>query len=155
LYLHDVTAVCSGRNAERAMALGANRVVDYNRADVTGLPERYDVIVDLAGGHRLGAMRRLLTSDGVYVSSTGNGGPVLGPVPRLLAVAATSPLRGGRLRVLTARRSAQDLAALAALVEAGRLTPYVERTRPLSEAPDALRVLETEHARGKTVLTVG
>ncbi|MGI5243803.1 NAD(P)-dependent alcohol dehydrogenase [Dactylosporangium sp. CA-139066] len=151
---HAVTAVCSARNAERAAALGATRVVVYAREDVTGLAERFDVIVDLAGGHRLSAMRRLLAADGVYIASTGNGGPVLGPVPRLLAVAASSPLRGGRLRVLTARRSAKDLAELAALVEAGRLTPFVERTRPLSETADALRMLETEHARGKTVLTV-
>ncbi|HTJ39437.1 MAG TPA: NAD(P)-dependent alcohol dehydrogenase [Dactylosporangium sp.] len=151
---HEVTAVCSARNAERATALGAAHVVDYAVEDVTRGTDRFDVIVDLAGGHPLSAMRRLLAPDGVYVASTGNGGPVLGPVPLLLAVLATAPLRGGRLRVLTARRSAEDLATLAALVEAGRLTPYVERTRPLRETADALRVLETEHARGKTVLTV-
>ncbi|GAA4257268.1 NAD(P)-dependent alcohol dehydrogenase [Dactylosporangium darangshiense] len=151
---HEVTAVCSARNAERATALGAARVVDYAREDVTRGTDRFDVVVDLAGGHPLAAMRRVLTAGGVYIASTGNGGPVLGPVPRLLAVLTSAPLRGGRLRVLTNRRSAEDLATLAALVEAGRLTPYVERTRPLSETADALRVLETEHARGKTVLIV-
>jgi NADPH:quinone reductase-like Zn-dependent oxidoreductase len=154
LHGHEVTAVCSARNAERATALGASRVVDYAREDVTRGNERYDVIIDLAGGHSLRAMRRLLAPGGVYVASFGTGGPVLGPLPSLLAILATAPVRGGRLRVLVGRPDAQDLAAVAALVETGRLIPYVEHTRPLSEAADALRAMETEHARGKTVLTV-
>ncbi|MFG2041814.1 NAD(P)-dependent alcohol dehydrogenase [Dactylosporangium sp. NPDC048998] len=154
VYGAHVTGVCSTRNAEHVRALGADRIVDYTREDLTRGTGRFDVIVDLAGSHPLGEMRRLLTPDGVYVASSGTGGPLLGPLPRLLAIVVTAPLRGGRLRTLTARPNAADLATLAGLVAAGRLTPVVERTRPLSETADALRVLETEHARGKTVLTV-
>ena len=111
------------------------------------------MIVDLAGSHRLAAMRRLLTPDGVDVASTGNGGPLLGPVPRLLAVAVTAPFVGPGLRVLTSKRDVDDLALLAGLVERGELTPAIERTYPLHEAADALWHLEREHARGKIVLS--
>jgi NADPH:quinone reductase-like Zn-dependent oxidoreductase len=149
-----VTGVCSTRNAELVQRLGAARVIDYTRTDLTAGTDRFDVIVDLAGSHRLAAMRRLLTPDGVYVASTGNGGPLLGPVPRLLALAVTAPFVGPGLRVLTSKRDVDDLALLAGMVERGELTPAIERTYPLHEAADALWHLEREHARGKIVLSL-
>lgn len=149
-----VTGVCSGRNAELVRSLGAHEVVDYTREDVTRGPGRYDVIVDLAGSHPLRAMRRLLTAGGVYVCSTGAGGPLLGPVPRLLAATLTSPLGRGRLRPMAARRDVAVLEHLAGLVAAGEVRPAIERIRPLAEAAEAFRALDREHARGKIVLTM-
>ncbi|MFT7839173.1 NAD(P)-dependent alcohol dehydrogenase [Saccharothrix sp. BKS2] len=150
----EVTAVCGGRNAEQARALGAAHVVDRHREDVTAGAGRYDVVVDLAGDHPLSAMRKLLTPTGIYVASTGNGGPVLGPAPRLLAVLALSPFTGRRLRLLTARPDVDDLAHLAGLVASGELVPAVERTFPLAETAEAVRHVEVERARGKVVLVV-
>ena len=40
------------------------------------------------------------------------------------------------------------------LIEAGKLTPVIDRIYPLSEAPQAIRYLEQGHTRGKIVLTV-
>jgi NADPH:quinone reductase-like Zn-dependent oxidoreductase len=40
------------------------------------------------------------------------------------------------------------------LIEAGKLTPVIDRTYPLSEAPEAIRYLEQGHARGKVVIRV-
>ena len=147
-----VTGVCSTRNAELVQRLGAARVIDYTRTDLTAGTDRFDVIVDLAGSHRLAAMRRLLTPDGVYVASTGNGGPLLGPVPRLLALAVTAPFVGPGLRVLTTKRNVDDLALLAGLVERGELTPAIERTYPLHEAASAHCALESGQTVGKLVL---
>ncbi|GAA3338248.1 NAD(P)-dependent alcohol dehydrogenase [Amorphoplanes nipponensis] len=141
-----VTAVCSTRNAELARELGARDVIDYTRAPITG---RYDAIIDLAGSRPLGEMRRRLTPRGIYVASTGNGGRILGPAPRLLGVA----LGGSRLRVLTARRDVGDLTTLAAMVERGEVTPVIEATYPMAEAAAALERLRREHARGKIVLS--
>jgi NADPH:quinone reductase-like Zn-dependent oxidoreductase len=53
-----------------------------------------------------------------------------------------------------ARRNLDDLTYLAELVASGRLTPVIERTYPMSETADALRFVESEHPRGKIVLTV-
>ncbi|WP_433041091.1 NAD(P)-dependent alcohol dehydrogenase [Dactylosporangium sp. CS-033363] len=149
-----VTAVCSARNAERALAHGATTVIDYTRENVTRGPERYDAIIDLAGGHPTGAMRRLLRANGVYIASYGAGGRILGPLPRLLPLAASSATHGGRLKLLVARPDPADLVTLAAMVADGRLTPHIERVFPLSATADALHRLETEHARGKTVIAV-
>lgn len=144
-----VTGVCGTRNVELVRGLGAARVIDYRRADLTAVPERFDAIIDLAGSHRLARMRRLLAPKGVYVASTGNGGPLLGPLPRLLGVV----LGGPRLRVLATKRDVGDLALLAGMVERGEVTPVIERTYPLAEAGTALWHLEREHARGKIVLS--
>ncbi|GIG88192.1 NAD(P)-dependent alcohol dehydrogenase [Plantactinospora endophytica] len=149
-----VTAVCSTRNVELARSLGADHVVDYTREDVAGVPARFDAVIDFAGSQRLAAVRRLLTPTGVYVCSTGTGGPLLGPLPRLVAVTATTPFVRQRLRVLAATTRVADLDEVAGLVAAGRITPVIERTYPLGEAAEALHLVETVHARGKIVLTV-
>ncbi len=148
-----VTGVCGTRNTDLVRGLGAERVIDYTREDVTATAERFDAVIDLAGSHPLARMRRLLTPDGVYVAATGNGGPVLGPMPRLLTLVVTAPFVGPRLRTLAAKRSVEDLDLLAGLVERGEITPVIERTYPLPEAAGALWHLEREHARGKIVLS--
>jgi NADPH:quinone reductase-like Zn-dependent oxidoreductase len=150
-----VTGVCSTRNLELVRGLGADRVIDYTAADVTRGPERFDVVIDLAGNHRLAEIRRVLAPRGVYVASAGTGGgPVLGPLPRLLGMFARAPFTRQRLRSLTTRRSTADLALLAGLVEEGRLVPAIERSYPLSETAEAIHRQETEHARAKTVLSL-
>jgi NADPH:quinone reductase-like Zn-dependent oxidoreductase len=144
-----VTGVCRTRNVDLVRELGAERVIDYTREDLAATTARFDAIIDLAGSHSLAAMRRLLTPRGVYIASSGNGGPLLGPLPRLLGVL----LGGPRLRGLAAKRDVGDLALLAGMVERGEVSPAVERTYPLSEAKAALWHLEREHARGKIVLS--
>ena len=150
----EVTAVCSTRNADLLRSIGADHVIDYTRADVTRGAGRYDVIVDLAGDHRVSEFRRVLTPNGRYVASTGAGGRLVGPLPRMLVVSAMSPFVRQRLRVLAAKRDIADLTRLAELVVAGKVTPVIERTYSLSEAAEAIRFIEAEHARGKVVLTV-
>ncbi|WP_281894382.1 NAD(P)-dependent alcohol dehydrogenase [Phytohabitans aurantiacus] len=150
-----VTGVCSTRNADLIRSIGADEVVDYTRDDVTKRAARFDVIVDLAGGYPVGALRRLLTPDGVFVASSGTGGRVLGSLPRLAAIAATAPFyRRRKVRVAVTKRSVADLERLAGMVADGTLTPVIERTYPLSETADAIRHLEANHAQGKIVLMI-
>jgi NADPH:quinone reductase-like Zn-dependent oxidoreductase len=47
-----------------------------------------------------------------------------------------------------------DLPTLRELIEAGKITPVIDRTYSLSETPEAIRHLEEGHARGKVVITV-
>jgi NADPH:quinone reductase-like Zn-dependent oxidoreductase len=151
----EVTAACSTRNVDLARSIGADHVIDYTREDFTRGAGKYDVIIDLAGNHTLTEFRMALKRRGVYVSSSGAGGAVLGPLPRLFAVLTTSPFVSQRMRALAATLKVDDLTTLADLVATGKITPVIERTYPLSETADAIRFLEAEHARGKVVLTVG
>jgi NADPH:quinone reductase-like Zn-dependent oxidoreductase len=46
------------------------------------------------------------------------------------------------------------LEALRPLLEAGQVTPVIDRTYPLADAPAAMRHLEAGHARGKIAITI-
>ncbi|MFE6358970.1 NAD(P)-dependent alcohol dehydrogenase [Streptomyces sp. NPDC057806] len=156
-YGAEVTAVCSARNADMARSLGADHVIDYAREDFTRANRRYDVVLDLVGNHSLRAFRRALTPTGTLVLSGGGvyeGGSVLGPMGLFLKRRLAAPFTRQRLVELPARRSRENLATLKELAEAGRIAPVIERTYPLSEAAEAIRHLEVEHARAKIVVTV-
>jgi NADPH:quinone reductase-like Zn-dependent oxidoreductase len=53
-----------------------------------------------------------------------------------------------------AKRSKEDLAILRDLMEAGKVTPVVDRRYDLCEVPQAIRYMEEGHARGKVVITM-
>jgi len=59
-----VTGVCSAKNAEMVDSIGADRVVDYERADFTQGEARYDLIFDLVSNHPFSAYRRILNREG-------------------------------------------------------------------------------------------
>ncbi|MFI7407226.1 NAD(P)-dependent alcohol dehydrogenase [Streptomyces sp. NPDC049627] len=156
-YGAEVTAVCSTRNADLVRSLGADHVIDYTREDFTRAGLRYDVVLDLVGNHSLAGFRRAVTPTGALVLSGGGvyeGGSVVGPMALFFRRRLAAPFARQRLLELPARQSKATLAALCELAESGKMTPVVERTYPLSEAAEAIRYLEVEHARAKIVVTV-
>jgi len=151
----EVHAVCSARNVERARSLGADRVFDYTTEDFTRSGERYDVLLDVAGGRSWRAYKRVLAPDATYVL-VGSMKKVrlLGPVGHLIRIRLASLLSGPTFKFFIAKLTAQDLLVMKELIESGKVTPYVERTYSLSETADALRYLGEGHAQGKIVITV-
>ncbi|MDH2430449.1 NAD(P)-dependent alcohol dehydrogenase [Sphaerisporangium sp. TRM90804] len=153
----DVTGVCSGRNVDLVHSLGADHVVDYAKTDFTREDRRYDVVFDLVGNRSLADHRRVLTPEGTLVLSGGGvfeGGSLLGPIGLILRGRLAARFDRRRLLVLTTKPGRENLATLGELADAGQLTPVIDRTYPLAEVPDAIRYLETEHARAKVVITV-
>ena len=149
-----VTAVCSTRNVELVRSLGAHDVIDYTERDVTDGDERFDVIFDVVGNHPLSKLRRILTPKGILVLSSGSGGPVLGPIGRLIAAAFQNTFVSQQLRPVTASANAADLVELTALIDAGKVRPSIERSYPLAETAEALRHFGEQHARGKIGISV-
>ncbi|MER7178077.1 NAD(P)-dependent alcohol dehydrogenase [Streptomyces hyaluromycini] len=155
----EVTGVCSTRNVELVRSLGAAHVVDHTREDFTERGERYDLILDNVGGRPLGLLRRALTPRGTLVANGGGSpGHVFGAMGSLLRVVAADPFVRQRLRPLVPTVPDgpvhEDLLAVTALIEAGRVTPVVDRTYPLADTAAGVRHVEQGHARGKTVITV-
>ncbi|WP_328341996.1 NAD(P)-dependent alcohol dehydrogenase [Micromonospora sp. NBC_00421] len=151
-----VTGVCSSRNVDLVRSLGADRVVDYTRADFSHGP-RHDVVFDLVGNRSLTALRRALTPTGTLVLSGGggyHGGSLLGPVRLLLRGRLLAPFVRQRIVVPTATPDPEQLDTLRHHAEAGHLTPVVDRTYPLHEAPLAIGHLEGGHARAKVVIVI-
>ena len=75
-----------------------------------------------------------------------------GQIPSWSESVRTKTARG--LPMFTAKESKKDLVVLKKLFEAGKVTPVVDRTYPLSEVPEAIRYLEEGHARGEVVITI-
>jgi NADPH:quinone reductase-like Zn-dependent oxidoreductase len=152
-----VTGVCSTRNVDLVRSIGADDVIDYTRDDFTRDGRRYDVVFDLVGNRSLADCRRVLTPGGTLVLSGGGvsgGGSLIGPLGLIVRAQLLSRFVRHRLLVLTAKQSKENLATLRELAESAKVTPVIDRTYPLSEAPEAIRYLEVEHARAKVVVTV-
>ncbi|HVS05641.1 MAG TPA: NAD(P)-dependent alcohol dehydrogenase [Candidatus Dormibacteraeota bacterium] len=154
-YSADVAGVCSTRNLEMVRSIGADRAIDYTREDFTKSGQQYDLIFQLAGTATPSACRHALTPKGRLVLSSGDSpGRVIGPVGRIIKALLLSPFVGQTLRPFVAKSSSDDLEFLRGIIEAGKVTPVIDRTYPLSESAEAIRYLETGHARGKVVISV-
>jgi NADPH:quinone reductase-like Zn-dependent oxidoreductase len=143
----QVTGVGSTAQLELIRSVGADEAVDYTRDDVTDGSRHWDVVLDTAGHRSLSRLRRALTPDGPLVIV---GSEVQG---RLRAV-AWSRFVGQRLRMLASTPRQDDLQTLAGLLEAGKVTPLIDRAYPLAETAEAIRHLLAGNGRGKLVITV-
>jgi NADPH:quinone reductase-like Zn-dependent oxidoreductase len=151
----EVTGVCSTAKLDLVRSLGADHVIDYTQDDFASEPERYDLILDNGGNSSLSRLRRALASSGTLVIVGGeNGGRWTGGFGRQLRAVALSPFVRQRLVMKTPKEHYADLERLARLIEAGEVTPVIERTYPLHQAPDAMRHLQAGLARGKLVISV-
>jgi NADPH:quinone reductase-like Zn-dependent oxidoreductase len=151
-----VTGVCSTSKADLVRSLGAGDVIDYTHDEVDCNGARYDVVIDTAGNRPLSLLRRAMTPRGtlVLVGGEHGGGRVLGGFDRQLRAPLVSMFVGQRLRGLVAKERAEDLEAMTRFVESGDVTPFIDRTYALADAPDAIRYLAEGHAAGKVVVTV-
>lgn len=150
----EVTGVCSTSKADLVRSIGADHVIDYTREDFADGMQQYDLILDTAGRRSLSTLRRALTAKGILVIVGGEGGgPVLGGFDRQIFWAPLMTLFVGQtLRPLVSKETIEDLLALKQLIEAGKVTPVIDRTFALSEAPQAIRYLAEGGARGKVVI---
>jgi NADPH:quinone reductase-like Zn-dependent oxidoreductase len=149
----EVTGVDGTGKLDMVSALGADHVVDYTREDVIGNGKRYDLILDVVARRSMLEWRRVLNPAGAYV--------MLGASTALLLQGA---FLGPLISMTSSKKTAvmwwwkpfkqEDVAFLSELIDAGKLTPVIDRRYPLSEVPEALRYLETGAARGKVTISV-
>jgi NADPH:quinone reductase-like Zn-dependent oxidoreductase len=147
--------VCSSTKVDLVRSLGADHVIDYTRDDFAKGQKRYDVILDIGGNSSLSRLRGVLTPKGTLVVMGGEtDGRWLGGSDRQLRAMMLSPFIGQKLTTFICRENHEDMLVLAALIEAGKVTPAIDRTYPLAEAAKAIRYLDEGHVRGKIVITV-
>jgi NADPH:quinone reductase-like Zn-dependent oxidoreductase len=154
-YGADVTGVCSTRNMEMVKSIGADHVIDYTKEDFTQGSARYDLIIDNVGSHTLSEYRRVLTPNGALVIV---GGPSdnawLGPLTTSIEAYMVSPFVKQKMIFMLSEANPEDLNLLRDLIQAGKLTPVIDRRYPLAETAQAISYLEQGHAKGKVVITV-
>ena len=145
----EVTAVCSTRNVEMVRSIGADHVIDYTQEDFTRGGPRYDVIMDNVASHSLSDTRRALTPQGVHIPSSGHAG-----MGWIITAALTAVFVRQQGSPFVASTTGKELVTLNEFIEAGKVTPVIDRTYALRDAPEAFRYLDEGHARGKVVISV-
>ena len=149
----EVTGVASTAKVDLVRSLGADHVIDYTTTDIDEGDVRYDAILDIGGNRPLRQLRRALTPTGTLVIVGGEGGGrLVGGTDRQLRALLWSPFTKQTLTSFISKETADDVEALAELIEAGAVTPSVDRTYPLADAADALRDMEAGRLRGKAVI---
>ncbi|MGI9248255.1 MAG: NAD(P)-dependent alcohol dehydrogenase [Woeseiaceae bacterium] len=148
----EVTGVCSGRNVEMVRSIGADHVFDYTKEDYTKSGNKYDLIIDNVGNHSHLANTKVLEPEGRLVMIGGAKGnwlaPLMGPIKALML----SPFVKQELVLILAKIRQDDLVILGELMQAGEVTPVIDRRYSLSEVADAIRYSEEGHARGKIII---
>jgi NADPH:quinone reductase-like Zn-dependent oxidoreductase len=138
----EVTGVCSTRNLDMVRSIGADYVIDYTKEDFTQNEGRYDRIIDIVANRSMSDYMRALSPKGNYVAVAFNP--------------STMFARGGGKKAgqLAVKSSVEDLVFLKELIEAGKVSPVIDRSYPLSEVAEALRYYGERHSQGKVVITV-
>jgi len=149
-YGAEVTGVCNPQKMDTVRSLGADHVIDYTREDFTQGGARYDLILDNVANHSLPDCRRALKPDGIHVPNSGHAG--MGWILKAF-VSSLFVRKQGRPSVSVPKN--EDLVVLKELIEAGKVTPVIDKTYPLAETSEAFRYLDKGHAQGKVVITVG
>ena len=151
----EVTGVASTAKLDLVRSLGADHVIDYTVEDFADGDNRFDLIIDIAGNPTLSRLRRALTPTGTVVLVGGEeGGNFSGGMDRSLRALALSLFVRHRLTMVISTERGSDLERLADLIEAGQVTPSLDRTYPLDQAPEAMRRLEAGDVRGKIAITI-
>ena len=151
----EVTGVCSTRNMNLVRSLGADHVVDYTQEDFTRSGRRYDLLLDVAGSRSWPECRRVLGPDATLVLAGGpKTNPWTGPLGHIAGVRLASLRASQKVVFFVARFTREDFRVLAELLEAGKVTPVIDRQYELAEASAALNYLGEGHARAKVVITV-
>ena len=147
----DVTGVCSTKNMEQTLSLGAHKVIDYTKEDFLNGNERYDLILAINGNYPLFAYRKCLKPNGKYVMVGGS----LSQIFKSLVFGWLLSFGSKKMKSATTKANQQDLEFLAGLLENGNIKPVIERRYTLEQAAEAMNYLGQGHSSGKIIVLVG
>ena len=148
----EVTAVTNTQNLDMARSLGADHVIDYTKDDFTKTEQRYDLICDIASAHSPSSYKRIMNPNGICVI-VGFRDKV---ISRLIYFVIRKRFSTGdkKFKFFVAKSNQEDLAFMKELMEAGKITPVIDRRYRLSETPQAIKYLGEGKARGKIVISI-
>ena len=148
----EVTGVDSTRKLDMLRSIGADHVIDYTQEDFTKSDQRYDLILDVVAYRSIFAYQRALGPEGTFVFVGGSTSAIF---QALLLGPLVSRIGSKKMGIVMWKpNDKEDLEFLTDLIGAGKMTPVIDRSYPLSEVPEAFRYLEGGQAKGKIVITV-
>jgi NADPH:quinone reductase-like Zn-dependent oxidoreductase len=151
----EVTAVCHTRHVDAIRSLGADHIIDYAREDFTRNGQCFDLVLDVMGGRSWRDFRRVLNPNATFVLI---GGPktnlLIGPLAHIIRIRLAALRASQKVVFFIANVNRKDLIFMNELMEAGKVTPLIDRQYKLSELPQAMRHFAEGHPHGKIVITV-
>ncbi len=144
----EVTAVCSGRNAELVKSLGAKSVIDYTKDSINLYPEEFDVVYDTLGKSSFDESLSAVKKGGIYLRA-------VHMAPGVLFRGIWANMTSGR-KVIggTASEKPEYLDQLTGLLSEGKFKPVIDRVYPLSQIRDAHIYVDSGRKRGNVVIKV-
>jgi NADPH:quinone reductase-like Zn-dependent oxidoreductase len=146
----EVTGVCSSKNIQQTISLGADYVIDYLKEDITKRNDRYNLILAINGNYPLLTYKKILTSSGIYVMIGGS----LSQIFKSLIFGGLLSFSSKKMKSLSAKANRKDLEFLAKLLENGRIKPVIDRRYSLDKSSDAMNYLSLGHSTGKVLIVV-
>lgn len=144
-----VTAVCATPHVEKIAALGATNVVDYLNEDFTQLDEQFDFVFDAVGKSSFRRCKRILSPDGIYVSSE------LGAYCQNVFLALLTPMFSKQqVHFPIPKNNRADADFICNLMQKKQYQPLIDRTYSLNNIADAFRYVETGEKVGNVLLEI-
>ena len=150
-----VTAVCSTRNVEQTLELGADRVIDYSQERFVDSGETYDAVIDVVGLSPTSHVKKMLKPGGRHVFISGPKRKVVGPLPKMFRSILAYAFSNKSMKVFVAKVNKEDLVELGQMLADGQIQSVIEGRYVLTDAPKALAYLGEGHARAKNAILVG
>lgn len=147
----EVTGVCSTRNVDILLSIGAEHVIDYQKENFTLSQEKYDLILGVNGSQPLSVYKRALNPNGIFLHVGGSGEQLF---QTMIQGPWTSILGSKKIGSILQRANQKDLIYVKELLETGSVKPVIDRKYKLSEIADAFNYFSEGHAQGKVVITV-
>ena len=146
----EVTGVCSSKNVQQTLSLGADHVIDYTKENFTKSEIRYNIILGINGNYPLLAYKKTLTSSGTYVMIGGS----LSQIFKSLLFGWILSFGSKKMKSLAAKANKTDMEFLAQLLEKGIIKPVIDRRFSLDKAVDAMNYLKQGHSTGKVLINI-
>jgi NADPH:quinone reductase-like Zn-dependent oxidoreductase len=151
----EVTGVCSTRNVELVRSLGADHVVDYSKEDFTRSAQHYDLMLDIAGSKSWRACRRVLKPQAILVIvGAPKGNRLMGPLSHVVRLRLASLRSSRKVVFFIAKLNKEDMMTLRELLEAGKVTPVIDKSFEFGQIADAFGYMGEGHARAKVVVSI-
>jgi NADPH:quinone reductase-like Zn-dependent oxidoreductase len=146
----EVTGVCSSKNVNQTLSLGADHVIDYTKENFTNIEKHYDLILGINGDYSLLAYRKILTSNGIYVMVGGS----LSQIFKSLLLGWALSFGSKKMKSVAAKANITDLEFLVKLLEKGVIKPVIDQRYPLDKTVNAMNYLKQGHSTGKVVILI-
>ena len=146
----EVTGVCSSKNVQQTLSLGADYVIDYSKENFLKREKQYNIILGINGNYPLLACKKILTSNGTYVMVGGS----LSQILKSLLFGWILSFGSKKMKSLAAKANKTDLQLLATLLEKGNIKPVIDRRYSLDKTADAMNYLKQGHSTGKVVINI-